>query len=114
VATLGTSNDRGKKVGSSSRAPRDEEIDKEDFTKAVDACGTDSEVDDGPLNHHGKKGDKIGSSASQNESPVIDDLSPAAWSMPERRETFLLGIKNMLHWSSVYLKRRYVVLLYSG
>jgi hypothetical protein len=85
----GTSNDRGKKVGSSSRAPRDEEIDEEDFTKAVDACGTDSEVDDGPLNHHGKKGDEIGSSASQNESPVIDDLSPAAWSMPERRETFL-------------------------
>jgi hypothetical protein len=84
-----THNDRGKKVGSSSRAPRDEEVDEEDFTKAVNAYGTDSEANIGPLDQHRKERDQIGSSASQNESPTINDLSPAAWSTPERRETFL-------------------------
>lgn len=87
-----TRNDRGKKVGSSSRAPRDEEIDEEDFTKAVNAYGTDSEADIGPLDHHRKERDQIGSSASQNESPAINDSSPAAWSTPERRETFLSNL----------------------
>lgn len=88
----GRKDDVAKKPGNSSRRTRPEdpdvEMEEEDFTKAVDAVSTDGEVDQ----QSQKDEDGIGSSASQDDLPAVNNSSPAAWSGPEKQEIFLQGL----------------------